>query len=384
MKDSDTIKSRYIAWIQRAKGWGILFIVLGHVAGGGIHLASPPTALALQRIYKYFYSFHVELFFFLAGVTYTVADRSFGAVLRQKARSLLLPYWFWGLLSYALLLCLAGMLRATLNASSQTGYYQAIFGSLDWWTPLAGMVHGGGWPDGNGFRHNSVLWFLMCLFTCEVGYCAYERYVRIPYKYAWSVALFVLGGFCMRIYGAHGWPLMIPRAIVLGAFFSFGRLYGRARAESPVASGAAVSGLLLAVLLVVAGGALGLGNVFTDHATTLRKYLLFVLTACISIAGWCGVSRFGGGRWIEWLGAHSLAIMVIHKFIVMGLQVRVPMFRAAYRGSLTSALAASVLITGVALGVSGVCGMVLARYAPWTVGKKAVARVPVGNDGAVR
>ncbi len=374
MRENATVNSRYVAWIQKAKGWGILFIVLGHVAGGGIHLALPSTAVALQGIYKYFYSFHVELFFFLAGITYAVTDKSFGTVLRQKARSLLLPYWFWGLLSYALFLCLAGALRTTLNASSQTGYYQAIFGNLDWWTPLAGMIHGGGWPNGNGFRHNSVLWFLVCLFTCEVGYYAYERYVRIPYKYAWSVALFVLGGCCVQIYEVQGWPFMLPRAIVLGAFFSFGRWYGRARAEGPVERGTVLSGLVLALLLVVVGGALGLGNGFTNHATTFRKYLLFVLTAGVSIAGWCGVSRFGGGRWVEWLGAHSLAIMVIHKFIVMGLQTRMPALRAAYRGSLVSALAASALITVVALGVSGICGMVLARYAPWTVGKRRLRR----------
>lgn len=368
-----------IGWIQRAKGWGILFIVLGHVAGGGFHLASAGIAEPLAAIYKYFYSFHIELFVFLAGLTYSVSGKPFVTFLQRKAQSLLIPYWFWGLISFAIFLGSSGTVAAVLGTASTSRYYHGIFQNMEWWTPLAGMLHGGGWPNGNGFRHNSVLWFLICLFTLEIGYYPFERWVHLRHRYVWSFVLFALCGLCIRACGIQGWPLAIPRAIVLGAFFSLGRLYGRERAAAPVERGAVTSCLLLSMLLVIVGCAMAAGNVHTDHATSIRKYALFLITATISIGGWCGVSRFTGGRWTEWLGTHSLAIMVMHKFLVVGLQTKIPLIRHAYRASVAEAMVATAVVTVVALVACGLAGAWLARHAPWTVGKASPRkRPPVG------
>jgi len=365
--------SKYIAWVQRAKGWGILLIVLGHVAGGGIHLSTGSNAEVLTGVYKYLYSFHVELFFFLAGVTYSIAGKPFGAFVGRKARALLVPYLFWGLVSYGIYLAMSGLLWATWAASSTTGYYDSIFRQMDWWTPLVGLLHGGGWPNGNGLRQNSVLWFLMCLFTCEVAYYGYERYSRGRFSRVWSVALFLLAGCCVKSYEMPDLPFGVLRALQLGVFLALGRLCA-AHIPQDSAPPNRTGGCLLSSLLVLVGLVVALGNPYTDFTVTLRAHTIYVMTACVSIAGWVGISLFGGGKWIELAGKHSLCIMVAHKFIVVAMQTRVPFCRDAYRQTLLESSAVTIGITLLAMAVCIGLGEALLRTAPWTVGKGWQAR----------
>jgi len=75
-------------WVDRAKGYGIILVVIGHIA-------------TVDRLVHDIFLFHMPLFFFLSGLTF----RSFtGArATLAKARALLLPYVAFALL---ILFCL--------------------------------------------------------------------------------------------------------------------------------------------------------------------------------------------------------------------------------------------------------------------------------------
>lgn len=70
------------AWVDRAKGYGIILVVIGHVSN-------------VDRLVLDILIFHMPLFFFLSGVTF----KPFGGRERAlaKAQSMLLPYVAFGL-----------------------------------------------------------------------------------------------------------------------------------------------------------------------------------------------------------------------------------------------------------------------------------------------
>lgn len=73
-----------IEWIDVAKGYGILLVILGHLGAG--------------RWDRFIYSFHMPLFFFLSGYIFS-ANKSFKEFLVTKLKTIVVPYF-----------CLGGML----------------------------------------------------------------------------------------------------------------------------------------------------------------------------------------------------------------------------------------------------------------------------------
>lgn len=119
-----------IAWLDGARGIGILLIVLGHV----IPMTTP--------ISHFIYSFHVPLFFFLSGMVLqkrSMCRQSFLNFIRRKTGSLLYPYVMFSVLS---LVC------------------DRLLDSLD--------RFGGNIPGTVLLLGDGPLWFLPALFIAEV------------------------------------------------------------------------------------------------------------------------------------------------------------------------------------------------------------------------
>ncbi len=107
--------------IDVLRGWGILFIVLGHIVGAGSHLSTGMAQDFCTAGYKYFYAFHVPLFFVVAGMTFRqLAWKDF---LIRRAQRLLIPYFIFGLFSIALYWLMCSLSTQILQGSDTTGYY---------------------------------------------------------------------------------------------------------------------------------------------------------------------------------------------------------------------------------------------------------------------
>lgn len=76
-----TIKTNYLHWIDVAKGLGIIAVAMSH----GMF----PFHMMLD-------GFHMQLFFILAGYTFSVKT-DFSIFMEKKAVRLLIPLWFWSL-----------------------------------------------------------------------------------------------------------------------------------------------------------------------------------------------------------------------------------------------------------------------------------------------
>ena len=70
-----------IEWIDMAKGYGILLVIIGHLPVGGLEF--------------WINTFHMPLFFFLAGYVFHTKD-TFKVFLKKKIKGLVIPYFFLG------------------------------------------------------------------------------------------------------------------------------------------------------------------------------------------------------------------------------------------------------------------------------------------------
>lgn len=73
-----------IEYIDILKGIGIILVVLGHVTQN-------------KPLFQFIYAFHMPLFFFVAGL---FLRNKFGFI-KSHARSLMIPYFSFGFISYA-------------------------------------------------------------------------------------------------------------------------------------------------------------------------------------------------------------------------------------------------------------------------------------------
>lgn len=178
------------AWVDRWKGILIFLVVLGHVVGGGYHLADAMTQPVLGLIYKIIYFFHMPAFFLVAG--YTFHEMAWRPYLTGKFRSLVVPYFVFGLVSMVIYTFAAEMVKVAFSVHATTDRYdeQLTASIVNWWYPLVSLLHGGGWPNGEGFRCNSVLWFLPCMFCTMV---LFRTIVRLGGVIMTAIAFLGLG-----------------------------------------------------------------------------------------------------------------------------------------------------------------------------------------------
>ncbi len=142
--------SKRLDFLDIAKGIGIILVVLGHTyRGNGLNI--------------FIYSFHMPLFFFISGLLYN--QKKYATTfffLKNKIRTLLLPYASFYILSYFYWLFVEKTLR------QGTDVYFTV--------PIIGFFYG---TDFALYMYpNGALWFLTCLFTTELLLFFILKFIR--------------------------------------------------------------------------------------------------------------------------------------------------------------------------------------------------------------
>ena len=78
-------ENKRLSYIDITRAFAIIFIVIGHAI---------PYSAHCHWILKFVYSFHVFLFFFLSGYTFSV-NKKFTEFLKNKFLRIMVPYYFW-------------------------------------------------------------------------------------------------------------------------------------------------------------------------------------------------------------------------------------------------------------------------------------------------
>lgn len=165
-----------IAWLDVAKGVGMVLVFYGHFVQRFDQVAVPIAATHL----KWVYSFHMPLFFFISGFVYKPRAMGLGAFLGRQVRTRLVPVWFFCFVS--MWLWLANEVR--LGSGGYVGVHgwggTAVHLSREM---LVVIVQGR--PNWNG-----VVWFLVCLSTAEIIQFLLQDYLRRNWALVVSIGVF--------------------------------------------------------------------------------------------------------------------------------------------------------------------------------------------------
>lgn len=356
------------SWIECLKGWGIFFIVMGHVAGGGGHIAQGEVQLFLQFLYKYFYSFHVPLFFFLAGLTFSIGAGGFKLFFVKKVKRLLVPYFVFGVLSGIIYVLMSSRFSATVMEHATTAYYTNKTIQA-WWVPFVGLIHGGGWPEGKGFISNSVLWFIPCLFVLEMMGFACERFLSSATQRAGVILLAFIIAYVFRKSGVTNLPWGIQLVPYYLPFFLVGRSLG-------VRTWFNIKDHRTVWVVASLFGILSLGcfaymspDLYASY-WSLLWYVLFTLLSFYGILVWAFFAQGFKPKIIMMLGSASMSIMLLHKFPMLFLQLKVPSIRSFFANSVLMGILGTIGVSAACVVLCLVANAFILKWAPWMLGAK--------------
>jgi len=154
------MEKQRVYWIDLCKGLGIFLVLVEHTM--------------MNNVSTFIQAFNMPMFFFLSGIVFNEKKHiNFGIFFKGRINQLVIPYFFFYLLTWVLWLTVERNFRSF---------------DMQWWEPLLGMIYASQW---HGYMdHNGILWFLPCLFIVEV---LNFFVLRIKPKYVqYIVVLFLL------------------------------------------------------------------------------------------------------------------------------------------------------------------------------------------------
>ena len=160
--------AKRISYIDMAKGIGILLVVFGH------------SSFPSSNINQWISSFHMPLFFLLSGIllAHTNAhELEMGNLAKKKARSILIPYFSFSILSM--------IFSAILDAASFKAYLPNAL--------LQTVV----------FYGISVLWFLPALFFGEMIFLFIRKHTAPAATALISTSICLISVFIVNTYHYH-------------------------------------------------------------------------------------------------------------------------------------------------------------------------------------
>jgi len=280
-------------WIDWAKSIGIMLVIMGHYGMG-------------DKIYGTFiYAFHMPLFFIVSGYLFTPPpqDNSYKQFVLKNVRSLIVPYFIFGIFSV--------LASAALNFFSGGDYSVSFF-----MKSFAGLVLGVGYDTEYTVMNNMPLWFLPAMFFVRVisGFLSrYKSRVKIAVCAAGLIIVVLLHRYGLFL------PFSAGSALLALPFFYAGAVAKRYGLLENFRNGEM---LRLVALFAVSAFVLYLSVYFNTGITDINscKYnnMLLMFTGGISgtSAVFCVCIAFDGirSKFITAVSDGTLMIMSLHVY----------------------------------------------------------------------
>lgn len=267
-----------VAWIDFARALGVILVVYGHVLRGVVSAEIFPDGPVAQWTDYTLYTFHMPLFFFLAGLNVQHSlRRGAYAFLENKVWTIVYPYLLWSLFQGGITVLMSRNANIPIHVSDLTAI---------WYRPIA------------------QFWFLYALMICHLlAVFVPSRPTLIVIAVACLVTFWLLPGLDLRLTLYH-----LP--------FYVAGLYGTRVIAAWRPSGLSFLAIMLAFAAVVSlsGDITGLDP---NGPASLPAGVLGIL-AMIALC-----KRLDGARhhWLAAVGAASMTIYVLHILVGSGLRI---------------------------------------------------------------
>ncbi len=178
-------QTKRLPYLDMVKGLGIILVVLGH-----IEYISDPLRTWIS-------SFHMPVFFIVSGILIRHKNEEnlpWKTLLQKKARGILIPYFWFSLLYFAI------------------DIFNVCYGKITKPVFIKNQI------DSLTFYGSSVLWFLPALFIAEIGFLFLHRKLPKPASiiliFLLAVGSYLLELYFLRpLYEAHNASLLITSLI---------------------------------------------------------------------------------------------------------------------------------------------------------------------------
>jgi len=295
--------------IDAARFYGIGLVYYGHFIERIMYLKNPVAAAH----YKFIYSFHMLLFFVLAG--YIAKERAllqrFGKYLKHRLASRLIPFLFFTGLMMVLTLFIAGDFF-NLKLPSLNGYLQGlkltVFG-----LPM----------------FNIPTWFLLCLFSVELVHFFAFRLFKSDAMILLGAAIFYIVGYAInwqfqifnplqgKVIGRN--YLYIHEAVIVYPFYLLGIYLKRRRfLMDKVSLKFLIPGLIVTFLVILFTYKLNRGPFIFFNSVVIMmsshgNFFFFPLTAVAGSFFILFLAR-ATPKWkvIGWLGQNALILFCLN------------------------------------------------------------------------
>lgn len=346
-------------WVDRWKGLLIALVVLGHSVGVAGHFAQGTTKEFFVYAYKVIYCFHMPAFFCVTGYVWrTKSGERWKDFCWKKFKRLVIPYFVFAALSGVVYYLMSGAFGASVHTATDT-YYAKMGSQPTICGLLLSVVHAGGLPVNGVFKGNSVLWFLPAMFVVCVLYRFLDRWIRSM----WWQLVVALGCLIGSFYVPGGMPWGLTAAIYYLPFVVVGR-WILPKVMFPKLNRVWTIPMLGAAYLAVCW--------MTPNAYWRNLYLSWrVAFFAIAMLG-CWVSALMARRLdvrllVGW-GLSSIGIMLMHKYIILAVGMKLSFVRALYASSLPTSIAVTGVIASLALMASWAMTRAIGRYIPEILG----------------
>jgi len=271
-----------IFWIDNLKGIGVIFIIFGH------------SISCLDFLINYLFSFHVPLFFFIAGLNFNEKSlNNFRLFCIKRAKLLLVPYVFFNLISYVLWLSRVKLLNIPQEVPAIK--------------PLVGVLYGNG--NGLWLIHNTPLWFFVCLFIAQIMLFMILRIAKSKSHLIVLLFVFAAIGYLDSKYLNIRLPWSIDIAFTAVVFSGIGYIFKRFshtyRTNNNI--------IILFVVLILSLIVVYFNGKIDMNYNKFNNIFLFYSGAFLGIFFWFNISVMVGHLSIfRYIGNNSLTIFALH------------------------------------------------------------------------
>ncbi len=294
--------NKRINFIDIARGFAIIFIVLGHAITYSKHC---------EIIYKILCSFHVVLFFILSGYTFRFKENeTFFSFIKRKFNRIMIPYFIWATL-FLIPYMMFG--KTIIEETGAKGNFNIL-------RQLLKILYGNG--NEQGLKQNTALWFLPALFSMEAIYYWIIKIVSRKKNYIKVFTLFLLLfiSYVFNKYVKFVFPFGINTVIVLGIFFYIGYLlYAMCLLRKEK---------LFKIYYIIPIFIFGIIAALTNEQISAVNYrygnlfLCIISGICLSLVVMYISYIINKNRLFEYIGKNTMCILIFHKLIVLIFQTK--------------------------------------------------------------